>query len=502
MPSPYTSGEPEQLPRSIKVLLINPYQYTPVVAVSPPLGLLCLSASLKEQFASQVEVKLLDMKLYGQDPAEVVKELEAFSADIVGVSSLNCEGSASKTIAALVKQYNPDILTVLGGPYAHKRAGEILRQSRFDWVVNGPGDRVFAAAVRRYVNGKELGTDIPGISYRKSNTEVFVTETQNSITDLDQLPFPDWSHVDLDLYAKRPNMMGMLKGNRYALLFTSRGCPYRCNYCHNIFGKRFLRQSPERVVKEIELLYETYGVTEFQIVDDVFNLDKRRLKTIMEEVHRRWPGKIHFTFPNGLRGDILDEEVLDALKLGGTYAMAIAVETATPRLQELVGKHLDLDKTFKIIGQANQRGICVTGYFMVGFPTETVAELEATVQFALRSKLAVTNFFMVIPQPETPMYALAAKENQQALTAAVRDDEEGKLAYSTRTQMAAPWYERAYGFPLRAYAARASRRFYLSPSRILRILRRVPFRSALQGGWVLITLVIRDLRAAVMKAKT
>ena len=128
--------------------------------------------------------------------------------------------------------------------------------------------------------------------------------------------------------------MGMLKGNRYALLFTSRGCPYRCNYCHNIFGKRFLRQSPERVVKEIELLYETYGVTEFQIVDDVFNLDKRRLKTIMEEVHRRWPGKIHFTFPNGLRGDILDEEVLDALKLGGTYAMAIAVETATPRLQD------------------------------------------------------------------------------------------------------------------------------------------------------------------------
>ena len=239
-----TSGEPEQLSRSIKVLLINPYQYTPVVAVSPPLGLLCLSASLKEQFASQVEVELLDMKVYGQDPAEVVKELEKFPADIVGVSSLNCEGSASKTIAALVKQYNPHILTVLGGPYAHKRAGEILRQSSFDWVVNGPGDRVFAAAVRRYINGKELGADIPGISYRKSDTEVFVTETQDSIADLDQLPFPDWSHVDLDLYAKRPNMMAMLKGNRYALLFTSRGCPYRCNYCHSMFGKRFIHQSP------------------------------------------------------------------------------------------------------------------------------------------------------------------------------------------------------------------------------------------------------------------
>ena len=423
----------------------------------------------------------------------MVKELENFPADIVGVSSLNCEGSASKRLAALVKQHNPNILTVLGGPYAHKRAGEILLRSSFDWVVNGPGDRVLAAAVRRYVNGKELGTDIPGISYRKSDTEVFVTETQDSIADLDQLPFPDWSHVDLDLYAKRVNMMAMLKGNRYALLFTSRGCPYRCNYCHSIFGKRFTHQSPERVVKEIELLYETYGVTEFQIVDDVFNLSKQRVKAIMEEVHRRWPGKMHFTFPNGLRGDILDEEVLDALKLGGTYAMAIAIETATPRLQDLVGKHSDLDKTFKIIGQANKRGICVTGFFMLGFPTETVAELQATVAFALRSKLALAWFFSVIPQPETPMYALAAKENQQALTAVIRDDEEGKLAY--HHALAASWYERAYGFPLHDYLGRATLRFYLSPSRILRILRRIPFRSVLRDGWEFLTIRIRELRA-------
>jgi len=86
----------------------------------------------------------------------------------------------------------------------------------------------------------------------------------------------------------------------------------------------------------------------------------------------------------------------------------------TPRLQDLVGKHLNIDKTSND-RPSQSRGISVTGFFMVGFPTETVAEMEATVQFALRSKLALTNFFMVIPQPETPIYALAAKENQQAL---------------------------------------------------------------------------------------
>ena len=85
--------------------------------------------------------------------------------------------------------------------------------------------------------------------------------------------------------------MGMQKGKRYALLFTSRGCPYLCNYCHDIFSKNFKFQSAERILQEIEFLYENHGVNEFQIIDDIFNLHKPRLKKVMHEVHRRWPGK-------------------------------------------------------------------------------------------------------------------------------------------------------------------------------------------------------------------
>ena len=103
----------------------------------------------------------------------------------------------------------------------------------------------------------------------------------------------------------------MLKGKRYAPIFTSRGCPYLCNYCHDLFGKRFIHRSSEHVLEEIELLYENYGVDEFEIVDDIFNLHKPRLKKIMGEVKRRWPGKIHFCFPNGVRADIMDEEVIE-----------------------------------------------------------------------------------------------------------------------------------------------------------------------------------------------
>ena len=62
----------------------------------------------------------------------------------------------------------------------------------------------------------------------------------------------------------------------------------------------------------------------------MFSTSTSGMIAIMEEVHRRWPGKLHFTFPNGLRGDILDEEVLDALKLGGTYAMGSPLRPPRP----------------------------------------------------------------------------------------------------------------------------------------------------------------------------
>lgn len=482
------TGDQAPLSRSIKVLLVKPYQPTPTIAESPPLGLLCLSASLKEAFGGSVDVKVLDMKLYQDQPEKIRSVLQGYDADVVGVSALNCEAAAAKQVAQIAKECNPSILTVLGGPYAHKRGAEILASSPFDWVVNGPGDRMFPQAIRRHINGDALGADILGLCYKKSDGSIHDTQSQDLIEDLDSLPIPDWQHINFDLYSQRQTMMTMQKGRRYALLFTSRGCPYLCNYCHDVFSKRFKFQSAERVLQEIEYLYDNYGITEFQIVDDIFNLHKPRLKTVMNEVHRRWPGKFHFCFPNGVRADIIDEDVLDDLKRGGTYAMAVAVETATPRLQTLIEKHLDIDKTKQVIEWADQRDIMVKGFFMLGFPTETQEELQSTINFALQSKLAIAHFFTVIPQPGTPLYPLAEKEDADSLRQSTIDDETGQLSY---TDGAASWYERTYHFPLEKFITWNYFRFYFTPRRIWRILMRVPFRSVIDSGTRFTSVLIR-----------
>jgi len=477
---------PQALPRTFHILLIKPYQPASVLVYAPPLGLLYLAATLRERFGSQVSVTVLDMKIKHLLPQWLEGKLGSeFCPDIVGVSALNCEARSSREISDIVKRHSKKIVTVLGGPYALHRGEELLNKSSFDWVFGGGADLTFPEAVYRYARGEPLANDIDGLSYRQDDGRLCISKTTDNIKDLDTLPLPAWDMVDLDAYANEISQMSMMKGKRYATIFTSRGCPYLCNYCHDIFSKKFTHRSTANVIAEIELLYEKYGVDEFQIVDDIFNLHKPRLKEIMAETTRRWPGKLKFSFPNGLRGDILDKEVIDALADAGTYAMAIAVETVTPRLQNLVEKYLDFEKTRQAIEMADARGIAVVGFFMVGFPTETVDEIKATVDYAIHSRLTIANFFIVVPQPETPLYELARAANPDILAEYALDEEEG-VSYRSGN----PWYQRVYGFSLSRYVRWAHFRFYCSPNRLWRILTRVPLQSQFRGARHLFRLLL------------
>lgn len=456
--------------RALRLLLLKPYQHDPNLMVySPPLGLLSLIACVRQRFGESVDIKLVDLKVQHLSLEYVEALLKEYQPDVVGLSALNCEAGASRLISKLCKKTNPDIVTVLGGPYALHRSEEILGNSQFDWVFDGPADMTFPEALHRLYNDDDWGKDLSGFSYRLPSGEVYISAKQDAVQDLDSLPSPAWDLIDFDLYGNKTRFGAMAKTRRYAMLFTSRGCPYLCNYCHDIFTKKYVYQSVDRVIADIEQLYENYGITEFQIVDDIFNLHKPRLQAIMKEVVRRWPGKLSFSFPNGLRGDILDAKTVKALVDAGTYSATIAVETVTPRLQRLIEKDLDIEKAAWAITEFNKYNVAVAGFFMLGFPTETEQEIQATIDFALDSKLTLANFFTVTPQPKTPLYPLAEKENRQALELVTYNNESGGGSHRSGS-----WYQEAHDFPLDRLVRMTVFRFYLSPKRMWRIWKRVP----------------------------
>jgi radical SAM superfamily enzyme YgiQ (UPF0313 family) len=164
-------------------------------------------------------------------------------------------------------------------------------------------------------------------------------------------------------------------------IFTSRGCPYSCNFCHNIFGKKFRALSPERVVAEIELLFHTYGVRQFDFRDDIFNLDKRRVHRICDLLIKKGLN-IKMAFPNGLRGDIMDEELVLKMKAAGMFRCTYALETASPRLQKMTRKNINLDRLRETIRFTSAQGIIIRIFVMLGFPTETREEMMMTLDYA------------------------------------------------------------------------------------------------------------------------
>jgi radical SAM superfamily enzyme YgiQ (UPF0313 family) len=459
--------------RPLRVLLLKPYQHEPnLMTYSPPLGLMTLVSTLRQKFGEAIDVRMFDMKIRNLSPEAVIQQLEEFRPDVIGLSAMNCEAAASREISHIAKRFDPRIIMVLGGPYALHRSREILGNSNFDWLFSGPADYTFPEALHRYYRGEELGTDLDGFSYRMASGDLHVSATEHKIDDLDALPRPAWDLVDFSLYANKTCFGAMTYGRGYAILFTSRGCPYLCSYCHDMFTKRYVYQSAASVISDIAWLYETYGITEFQIVDDIFNLHKPRMMEIMETVASRWPGKFRFSFPNGLRADILDTVEIDALCKAGTYSTALAIETVTPRLQDLIEKYLKLERLHDVIARFSTHDVIVSGFFMLGFPTETEAELQATIDFALKSDLVLANFFTVTPQPETPLYVLAEKENRQALLEVTRLNESGGGSHRS----GGSWYQVAHGYPLDQVIRKTIFQFYLSPKRLWKIMRLVPKR--------------------------
>jgi radical SAM superfamily enzyme YgiQ (UPF0313 family) len=476
-----THGEP------LRVLLLKPFQETRLPIACPPLGLLYLASTLRLKFGREVEVRVVDLSVQRLRYFQARDLLKEFRPHVVGLGALNWEAEESGQIALMVQNEFPGTIVALGGPFAHKNTARICATGVYDWIFDGEADWAFPIACQRWFFGDQTMDDIVGLTWRPAPGERYTNNADallsgakmpvGVVDDLDALPLPAWDLVEFDRYAKVRNFMSLLKGKRYAPIFTSRGCPFKCTYCHDIFGKKFRWRSPENVAAEVRLL-RSLGVDELQIVDDIFNMNPPRMKAVCRAIE---PYKMHITFPNGLRFDILDEEGCEALVRAGTYGACVAIETITPRLQELIKKRLKVPKAQQAVRWMADRGVLIRGFFMIGFPTETMEEINATIDYAVRSDLAQAYFFNVVPQPGTPLYDLAMHENAAALEAQTLQEYN-----ANRT-----WYAAAHGVDMRKVIKRAYFRFYfLAPRRWPRLFKMMPWRNFAEEFLAAITLFV------------
>ena len=371
------------------------------IGMTPPLGLMYVASYVRQTRGD--EVKIFDIRFYKDPLKEIQCIVSEMSPDIIGISALTLEAPAMYQIARFVKTIS-DAPVIVGGPHATSAPEKVLENKDIDIVIIGEGEITFKELLTSLDKGQGID-NINGIGYRKGN-DIMLTPQREYVDNLDQLPFPAWDLIELNQYAGMKSMSTIIFRSSfrpYMVMLTSRGCPFRCTYCHNIFGKKFRARSVANVLEEMAMLIEQYQISDFEIIDDISNFDRERIKLILLGIlEKGW--KIRFSFPNGVRTDMLDEEVVRLMRKAGAAEMSIAVETASPRLQKMIKKNLNLEKVRHMINFAADQGIFLRGFFMMGFPTETEEEIQATIDFACSSRLHTALFFVVNMFKGTEIY--------------------------------------------------------------------------------------------------
>ncbi len=342
-----------------------------------PVGLLYLVSAVREVYPD-IEFRVFHTST-SNDPLKHIESLvSTFNPDLVGLRSLSIAKEPFQMVAEKIRELKPGILLVGGGPYTSSSYDDILLNGLVDIAVIGEGEKTFVDLLDQLLKSDKIPVDVKGTAVIVDGT-LKINEPRPLISDLDAIPFPDYNFINLEDYIGIENH-ALQDASCSAFILSSRGCPFTCFYCHQLFGKKVRRRSAGNVIAEMREHIEKRGISDFVFLDDVFNVpmteSKKLLKLIIDELP-----PVRINFPNGLRADLIDEEMLDLFEKAGTVEMALAIESVTPRLQKMMGKNLNIEKARVAIEAASRRFITRV-FFIIGFPTETFEEAMDTIRFA------------------------------------------------------------------------------------------------------------------------
>lgn len=443
---------------AMKVLLVSPSQSQVYGIMKPPdypsLGLAYLGAVLDE---AGHNVKIIDIDAEQLSNNEFLVEVKNGDYGLVGITVTTPTFSKALELTEIVKN-NSDAYTVLGGIHANTMPEECINNQSVDFIVKGEGEITLLELVRCLETHGSL-EHVDGLYY-KENGKILRSKNRALIGNLDTLPFPS-RRLSNRYHYSFPDAL-------YELAFpvmTSRGCPGNCIHCNSrsIFSRRFRARSPKNVVDEIEYLIREYKAKEIHIWDDNFTTQKKRVFEIRDEIKRR-NIDVKFSFPNGVRVDYVDEEVLQALKDMGAYSVAFGVESGNQRILNHINKNITLERIEKAFYSAKKAGLETWGFFMIGLPSETRATINDTINFSIRIKPDIAKFHILKPFPGTDAYRQLQNDRL------IMDNNFDHYGIHTAPVHRLPTLDSS---DLLTLQKEAYRRFYLRPSVLLRQILRL-----------------------------
>ena len=367
-----------------------------------PLGLAYLASLAREEGHY---VSIFDFAAMNLDIESSKQKLREFDPDIVGITSTTPAIYDAYEIARVTKEINESSIVMIGGPHVTFLPSYTLRNCpHIDAVVRGEGEETFRETLRALE--REFRVDslrgIRGITYRDPSGEIKENEQRPLIRDLDSLPIPAYDLIEWDLYR-----VGKL---RYGVIMSSRGCPFNCIFCSSSlqFGSKWRAHSVRRVIEEIRILREDFGIREIEFLDDTFTLNRKRAREICDEIVREG---MDISWSASSRVNTLDGETANSMRRAGAHTVYLGIESGTQRVLDFIGKGITVSQAVDAVKTALKSGLQVLGSFVIGFPIERREDIERTVSFAKSLGLKYAQFTVATPYPGTRLWDFALKNN-------------------------------------------------------------------------------------------
>ncbi|MFH1593066.1 MAG: radical SAM protein [Candidatus Omnitrophota bacterium] len=381
----------------MKVLLVKPFNLSD--HIQPSLGLGYLASSIRESD----DVEIIDCIKERVRPIRFGKILDHKKPDVVGIQCYTYDMTAVKYMLRQCKRRS--ITTVIGGP--HPSAAPLESMDLFgknlDYLFQGEAEIGFKKLLDRLSGRCDIDySEMPGLVWREGE-EVRINDKGFEF-DLDSLGMPAWDLIKPEEYPEAQHG-AFFKSFPIAPIIATRGCPFMCTFCAGnlIAGRTLRRRSPQNIIDEITMLYRDHGIREFHIVDDNFTLNRTFAKEFLMKL-KRLNLDISWAVPNGVRMDTLDDEILELMKATGLYLISLGIESGSDRVLGLMKKGITTDKIRRSVSLIRKHNIEIAGFFILGFPGETINEINKTIKFALELDLIRANFFTYLPFPGTESF--------------------------------------------------------------------------------------------------
>lgn len=433
------------------LLMYAPQHFTPEDSAKPDgsLGLLYLAGTLRqngyaidildacvgndrytlEQSFLRSEVLPNGLIRIGMSVEDIAREVAPY--DVVGISSIFTP-QTSRVVEAVrcIKQSYPEKLIILGGVNARHQQRRFL-DAGADLICLSEAESTILEIGDVLRRGSADFSAIPGIAFRRDG-RIVQTPAADVEQDLDKLALPAWDLSPLDRYWKiaRPHGGGFRsdRSTRYASIMTSRGCPFRCQFCHisqegsdspsgNL--RRLRLKSQARVLQEVDILKDL-GIQYLFIEDDSLLAKKERAMTIFREITKR---KLTLSDVNGVNIShlckregsklVADQHLLETMAEAGFTELSLPFESASPRILAKYASNkwnIEITDSVSIIQTAKRLGLTVGGNYIFGYPDETYDELTETIMLArkhMEEGMDRANLMCVVPYPGTNLYDYA-----------------------------------------------------------------------------------------------